>query len=99
MSDRVEFPQHATNNEAEYEALLSGLRSICGCFSDKVLKHSRLTVRTDSQLMRFQVLGLWRCKAENLRPMLSHARTLLRRFGDWKVLWIPREEMVKEVGH
>jgi ribonuclease HI len=118
---RLEFLDASTNNEAEYEALLGGLRSIVNLFSDEVVGHSHallgglrsivnlfsdevvghshLDIVTDSQLMQQQVLGLWKCKAANLKTLLSHVDALLSRFATFRVLWVPREDMVKEVGH
>jgi ribonuclease HI len=96
---RLEFLDASTNNEAEYEALLGGLRSIVNLFSDEVVGHSHLDIVTDSQLMQQQVLGRWKCKAANLKTLLSHVDALLSRFATFRVLWVPREDMVKEVGH
>lgn len=97
--DRQPFPNASTNNEAEYDALFSGLLSIRCHLSDRVLGSSRLDIVTDSQLMQKQVMGEYRCKAANLQLRLSHVDALLKRFGSFRVLWVPREEMVRKVGH
>lgn len=96
---RRQLPDASTNNEAEYEALLGGLRDVVGSFSDMVIGHSHLDIVTDSQLMQLQVMGRWKCKAENLKIRLSHVDALLGRFATFRVLWTPREEMVRKVGH
>lgn len=77
---------HATNNEAEYNALIDvlDLAIELGC--------SRLTVRGDSQLVINQVFSGWKVSAANLQPLNHTARSLVARMGRCRGQWIPREE-------
>lgn len=77
---------HGTNNEAEYEGLLLGLR-----FAQE---HGARTVEVcgDSQLVIRQLEGTYGVNAENLRPLHREAKRLLRAFRDVRLRWVRREE-------
>lgn len=70
-----------TNNEAEYTALLEGLR-----FIDEN-KIEDVVVAGDSLLVVNQVLGKYKCKAENLKNFHREARTLI---GKRAIKHVPR---------
>ncbi|MDD5087631.1 MAG: ribonuclease HI family protein [bacterium] len=60
---------HATNNEAEYQALIHLLEK---CASDPVLRASgakTLHVRSDSTLLVMQITGKWKIKEPRLRAL------------------------------
>ena len=75
----------ATNNVAEYQGLLHALKAAAriGC--------TTLTIRSDSQLMVKQVLGEYRVKASNLRPLYQEAIKLLAGFEKWEFGHVYRE--------
>lgn len=75
----------ATNNEAEYAALLAALGRLVelGVFE--------VEVRSDSQLLVRQIDGRYRVKAEHLRPLWVQAITLARRFRRFSIRHVPRE--------
>jgi ribonuclease HI len=77
---------HKTNNEAEYWALLLGLKEA------KRMKGEFLHVYTDSELIERQVKGLYRVK--NLRLKALHEAVLrdLKGFVSFEIQAIPREE-------
>lgn len=75
-----------TNNVAEYEALLWGLRSASR------LDARPLTVFSDSELLVKQVNGLYRVKNEGLRPLYAEACRLIGEVGDVRVVHVRREE-------
>jgi ribonuclease HI len=80
------FLGDATNNVAEYEALLWGLRTA-------VAREARpLTVYSDSELMVRQLNGHYRVKNEGLRPLYEEARRLICLVGDVKVMHVRREQ-------
>ena len=66
---RLQFS--ATNNEAEYEALLIGLSLA------KVLGAKNLIVQTDSQLIIGQVKGDYEAKEERMQKYLKIVQQLL----------------------
>jgi ribonuclease HI len=87
--DRVEeFGQsigRATNNVAEYQALLAGLRRALE------LGAKELEVHADSLLVVRQVEGAWRVKDAGLRPLRAEARELLDGLGSWHIRHVRRE--------
>lgn len=79
--------QGATNNVAEYHALLASLEAV-----RKMAVSERIEVKGDSQLVINQVTGVWQCKAANLRPLWSRARQLAQELGDVEFRWVPRAQ-------
>jgi len=77
---------HATNNEAEYNALILGLQQALE------LGITELEVEGDSNLVVNQVQGLWKVKVSRLVPLQSKANKLLWKFKKWSVKHIYREE-------
>lgn len=76
----------ATNNVAEYRALLRGL--------SEALDHGarEVEVRTDSELMARQIAGRYKVASPLLVPLHAQAQALLARFERASVLSIPRGE-------
>ena len=76
---------HATNNVAEYRALVEGLKL--------ALDHrpERLTVRADSQLLIRQLEGRYRVKNAVLQPLYLEAKRLLSKMPH-RLEHVPREE-------
>jgi uncharacterized repeat protein (TIGR04076 family) len=78
------FLGEATNNEAEYQALLHALRYLGQAEVDEV------TLVSDSELMVKQLLGEYRVKAANLQPLFSEAQRSLLRLDQWQIQHVPR---------
>jgi ribonuclease HI len=76
---------HATNNVAEYEALLLGLEALLQ------LGKKRIRIQSDSQLLVRQLNGEYRVKDEKLKRLFQRAVTLLRQFDAYRILHVPRE--------
>ena len=76
----------ATNNIAEYTALIEGLREA------KVLKADEILVTTDSELMYRQVIGDYKVKHENIKPLFEQVKHLCLGFKSVQVVHIPREQ-------
>jgi len=66
----------ATNNQAEYQALIEGLKAVADW------KPDRLEVYLDSKLVVEQVNGKWRVKEPELKELHKQATELLQLFGD-----------------
>jgi ribonuclease HI len=75
-----------TNNTAEYEALLEALRLAAE------LGGTRLSVRSDSQLLVRQYNGQYRVKNARLGSLLFEAHRLARGFASVELVHVPREE-------
>ena len=74
-----------TNNEAEYQALLMGLKRA------QELGAQRLTVKMDSELIVRQLEGKYRVKAPGLKPLYAEAKRLLQGFASVTIQHIRRE--------
>ncbi|MBI2358822.1 MAG: ribonuclease HI family protein [Deltaproteobacteria bacterium] len=75
----------ATNNVAEYEALLMGLEAV------RRLGVRRVAIQSDSELLVRQLNGQYRVKDEKLRKLYERAVTLLRRLEAHRIIHVPRE--------
>ena len=82
----ADFIGTATNNVAEYQAMIAGL--------EMALDHGvrRLTVYADSELVVRQINGQYRVKDANLRVLHDQALRLLHELPDVEVRHIPREQ-------
>ena len=80
------FLGDATNNVAEYSALIWGLQNVLALGSDTV------AVRADSELLVRQINGRYRVKNEGLKPLFLEALALLKRFRAFEVAHVRREE-------
>ena len=76
----------ATNNTAEYRALLLGLQRA------RELGAKEVEVVNDSQLVARQITGEYRVKKDDLRPLHAQALAALRRFDRWSIRSVPREQ-------
>ncbi|MHC4197055.1 MAG: ribonuclease HI family protein [Planctomycetota bacterium] len=76
----------ATNNVAEYKALIRGV--------EKALEFSpsRVDVFADSELMVRQLNGRYKVRAPSILPLYNEARKLLGMLSESKVQYIPREQ-------
>jgi len=75
----------ATNNRAEYEALIRALEAARDYGLDEV------DVRGDSELVVRQVRGEWDADDPTLRELRVRARELLSAFDRWSLEHVPRE--------
>jgi ribonuclease HI len=76
----------ATNNVAEYTALVRGLEHAAE------LGVRRIRVRMDSELVVRQLLGLYRVKNAGLQPLYAEAQRLRGRFPGFHIEHVPRAE-------
>ena len=75
-----------TNNEAEYRALIEGLKAV------EDWKPDRLEVYLDSKLVVEQMNGAWKIKARELIPLQTEARELVRRFPEVHIAHVDRSK-------
>ncbi len=75
----------ATNNVAEYRALLLGLELA------RALDAREVSIINDSQLVARQLTGEYRVKNADLQKLYLEAMRALRQFDDWSVESVPRE--------
>ena len=80
-----EYLGEATNNVAEYEALLAAL--------DYALRNRfrRIHVQTDSELLALQLEGVYKVKNPGLKPLHAQAQHLIARLESFSIEHVPRE--------
>ncbi|MFP3870647.1 MAG: ribonuclease HI family protein [Syntrophobacteria bacterium] len=79
------FLDTATSNEAEYQALISGLEAAAD------LGINRVQIFMDSQLVVRQILGEYRVRHPRLQHLFDKAVSRLQRFDDYDIVHIGRE--------
>ncbi|XP_034218177.1 uncharacterized protein LOC117629710 [Prunus dulcis] len=82
----LRFDFRTSNNEAEYEALLAGLRLA------KSMNAKQIRIHSDSQLIVNQVTADFAAKDASMYAYLSTAHQLLRSFQAYEIKQIPRGE-------
>jgi ribonuclease HI len=98
---RLDFGDDMTSNEAEYDTLIAALQDV----SERVEAVGKrpadfsIEVRGDSNLVLRQVRGDWKARDERMRQRRDVVRSLLSRFGGYRLVEQPREESVKVLGH
>ena len=80
------FLGRCTNNEAEYQALIFGLREA------RRLGGGEVAVSLDSELIVHQLSGRYRVKNERLKPLFVQARAELAGFARHTVRHVPRAQ-------
>lgn len=76
----------ATNNEAEYRAVVAGLE----CALE--LGAREVELRADSELVIRQLEGRYKVRTETLRPFYQEVQTLLTRFDRVRLAHVRREK-------
>ena len=79
----------ASNNKAEYEALLRGLELA------KSLGVESVIVQGDSQLIIIQVNGMCEAKEGRMKKYLNKVRQLVKKFKKASFVQLPREENIE----
>ncbi|MEA2210341.1 MAG: ribonuclease [Solirubrobacteraceae bacterium] len=76
----------ATNNVAEYRALLKGVERASALGADEV------ELVNDSELVARQLTGVYKVKHPAMKPLYEQAITALRDFGRWNIRTVPRAQ-------
>ena len=84
-----EFIGVATNNIAEYQAIVAGLLWV----KENIKEDSQIECYLDSQLVVEQLKGNYKMKNEGLKPLYWQARSLIMDLGGKVIFnYVPREE-------
>ena len=75
----------ATNNEAEYHALIEGLKAV------SEWKPDRLEIYLDSKLVVEQMNGRWRVKDARMQSLQTEAKDLLAAIPEVEIKHVERE--------
>jgi ribonuclease HI len=84
LAERSEGLGVTTNNVAEYQGLIAGLRAAIE------LGATEVEVRMDSKLVVEQMSGRWQIKHPAMKPLALEAGRLVREVGSVRFGWIPR---------
>ena len=76
----------ATNNIAEYKALILGLRLSIKYNAKKIL------FKSDSELMVKQIKGEYKVKNTQLKLLFAEVKDLFKKLPNWEIMHVPREE-------
>ncbi len=82
----------ATNNVAEYRALLRGLERAAA------LGAREIEIVNDSELVAKQIAGAYRVKHPSMKPLYTEAIAALRGFDRWQVRSVPRAQNARADG-
>lgn len=92
----VEIAYGKTSNYMEYQAVILGIKMardyISGLSGN--LNSIMLYILTDSQIVAYQIKGIYQCHTEHLKVMCSDTIAELSKLpilGRVSVLWVPRE--------
>ncbi|GJT74415.1 reverse transcriptase domain-containing protein, partial [Tanacetum coccineum] len=80
----LRFQFTASNNEAEYEALIAAQMGV-----------RNVQVSVDSKLVANQILGTYVAKEENMVKYLEKAKSLIRGFPNFSISQVPRSKNKK----
>ena len=86
LAEKTMYLGKATNNEAEYQALVMGLTLALE------RAHPRILIQTDSELMARQITGEYKIKEPRLKIYFTQAHALLEKFQKWEIKAVPRAE-------
>jgi ribonuclease HI len=97
-SGRLDYEQHHTNNEAEFQVCIDALELLIRNADGQRLAYEA-EYRTDSQIVVNVLTGNWKCRAAHLLPLVEQARGYMSWFDHLTLVWIPREEVLCVLGH
>lgn len=87
-----EYIGKATNNEAEYKALIFGLKKIKHLVGKEKSKKTEIEARMDSELIVNQMNAKYKIKEINLQQFFIEAWNLKQDFKKVNFVHVPREE-------
>ena len=76
----------ATNNVAEYQALLKGIERAAALGADEI------ELVNDSELIARQLTGAYKVKHPAMKPLYEEATAALQSFGRWNIRTVPRAQ-------
>jgi len=76
----------ATNNVAEYRAVIKGIERA------QALGASELELIGDSELVARQLTGAYKVKHPSMKPLHAQALAALGRFDSWRIRTVPRAQ-------
>lgn len=87
-----EYLGKATNNEAEYRAVVFALKKAKQLFGKEKANNLEIEIKSDSELLVNQLNGRYKIKDQDLQPLFFEIWNLKSDFAEVKFVQIPREE-------
>jgi len=81
----------ATNNEAEYQALIFAFKKMKQVFGKAKMAEAQIEVRMDSELIVKQLSHQYKIEEPNLQQLFLQVWNLMLDFGPIKFVAVPRE--------
>ncbi|XP_075499323.1 uncharacterized protein LOC142537714 [Primulina tabacum] len=82
----IRIDSRVNKNEAEYEAVLAGIRAA------REIGASRIILYSDSQLITQKIKGIYEAKDHKMLKYLKLIKTQTESFVDWSIVQIPRDD-------
>jgi ribonuclease HI len=86
IEQSLRFAFKASNNQAEYEALIAGMKLA------REMDMTDLKAKSDSQLVTNQVSGEFQANDPQLIKYLEKVRNLANLFRSFELIYVPREQ-------
>ncbi len=86
INEAYDYLGTATNNIAEYKALILGIKLATEYAAGAVL------FKSDSELMVKQINGVYRVKNTRLKLLFIEVQNLLKKLPNWKIMHVRREK-------
>lgn len=86
LEEHAEKIGSATNNVAEYKALILGIERAAALGADE------LELRGDSELVVKQMLGQYKVKHPDMKPLHARAKEALGAIPEWSINHVRREK-------
>jgi ribonuclease HI len=80
-----------TNNEAEYEAVIFGLKKLKQLIGKEEVKNVEVEIYLDSELVERQLNHVYKIKEEKIQKLFIEVWNMVLDFGSVKFNHIPRE--------
>jgi len=82
----------ASNNEAEYQAVIFALKKLKALYGKKKIKDGEVEIRSDSQLLVSQLNGKYKILDEKIQKLFIQVWNLKIDYGNLKFVLISREK-------
>lgn len=92
IKEYSEYLGELTNNEAEYQAVIFGLKKFKALFGKKLAKNTEIELRSDSELLIKQLQGEYKILDQKIQPLFLKVWNLKIDFKNVKFRIISREK-------
>jgi len=98
---RLRLGDKVTSNQAEYQTLIAALEDLIDTIQKarRSPKDFSVEIRGDSRLVMHQLDGSWKTKSLNLMELRDRVEDLMTQMGSVELVWQPRNESVRILGH